>query len=203
MPTSLSLIIPTIGRSSLKLVVNDALAQMRGGDSIVVVWDPINRNQVPDLGDTANQWRDRGVGIWFHQLADPAHDYGCTACDYGIGMANGDYVFFIGDDDRIPPGAFDTIRAGVSKAPDMPHLFAMQHTGRILANSLVCGEVSGQQIVVPRDMAKMPKMTAFNPGELAVSDWRFIQNVEKAWGKIVMHDGLIAILPRMNQGRML
>jgi len=118
-------------------------------------------------------------------------------------MANGDHVFFIGDDDRIPPGALDSIRAGVSKAPDMPHLFAMQHTGRVLANSLVCGEVSGQQIVVPRDMAKMPKMTAFNPGELAVSDWRFIQNVEKAWGKIVMHDDLIAILPRMNQGRML
>ena len=201
MPTSLSLIIPTIRRSTLTRVVQDALEQMQKGDELIIVVDPVNDNEVV-WETTLDALRGPGVGIWTYKLSQPAGDFGCTACDTGIDKALGDYVFFIGDDDRIPPGALDAIREGVKKAPDMPHLFAMRHTGRILSNSLVCGEVSGQQIVVPRDMAKMPKMTAFHPGELMVSDWRFIQNVEKAWGKIVMHDSLIAVLPRMNQGRM-
>lgn len=188
-------------RSTLGTVVKDALSQMHKGDEIIIVVDPINENKVAWSADVDAE-RAPGVGVWVNKLTQPAGDYGCTACDLGIDRALGDYVFFIGDDDRIPPGALSAIRAGVLQAPELPHLFAMQHTRRLLQGSLVCGEVSGQQIVVPRDMSKMPKMAGFHPGEVMVSDWRFIQNVEAAWGKIVMHDSVIAILPRMNQGRM-
>jgi len=200
MSSTLSLIIPTIGRSTLPRVIADAVKQMHKGDSIVVVYDPVHKRPPWEI---ESEERAPGVALWTYVLPKPAGDFGCTACDFGIEKAYGDHVFFIGDDDRVPDGALDTIRAGVSTSPDLPHLFAMQHTGRILANSLVCGEVSGQQIVVPRDMKKMPKMADHRPGELAVSDWRFIQNVEAAWGKIVMHSGIIAVLPRMNQGRMM
>jgi hypothetical protein len=130
-------------------------------------------------------------------------DYGCSALDYGMQLATGDYVFFIGDDDLVAPNAFNIIREAVKLDPGVPHLFAMEHTGRILQGSLECGQVSGQQIVVPRDMAKMPKMADFPPHQVAISDYYFIKEVEKAWGRIVMRPETIAVLPVMNQGRML
>jgi hypothetical protein len=143
------------------------------------------------------------MGIRYLELPERVGDYGCSACDYGIAHARGDYVFFNGDDDITHHEAFNIIREGVKIDPGVPHLFAMEHTGRILKNSLNCGEVSGQQIVVPRDTAKMPKMADFPPYQVAISDYYFIKHVEAAWGKIVIHDQVIATLPVMNQGRML
>jgi len=196
----ISVIIPTIWRSTLNRAVKSAVQEARKGDQIIIVGDGLGLWDDP-LWDSPRPAP--GVLIIVESLPERVGDYGCSACDHGIEIASGDYVFFLGDDDYLAPGAFDTIRRGIAEEPGVPHLFAMQHGYRILEGSLECGEVSGQQIVVPRDMAKMPKMRDFAPGELMVSDWSFIKRVEEAWGKIVMHDEVIAILPKMNQGRML
>ena len=196
----ISLIIPTIWRSTLSRAVKSAVQEARKGDQIIIVGDG------PGLWDDPLWDSPRpapGVLIIVEHLPQRVGDYGCSACDHGIKVATGDYVFFLGDDDYLAPGAFDIIRKGIAEEPGLPHLFAMQHTYQILCGTLDCGAVSGQQIVVPRDMAKMPKMANFPPGELNISDWRFIKNVEEAWGKIVMHEEIISILPKMNQGRML
>jgi len=172
MPVSLSLIIPTIWRSTLAETLRSAVPQGRDRDEILII-------------------------------GDHTGDYGCTACDRGIAMATGTHVFFCGDDDALAPDAFEIIRRGVEKAPDLPHLFAMKYGNGVLRGSFNCGEVSGQQIVVPRDMTKMPKMVSHSPNERDFSDWRFIQNVRSAWGNVVVHEEIIAILTQQNRGRML
>lgn len=193
----LSLLIPTIGRRTAL----EHIFRLRGIED--------TEDEVIFIGDGPNPlsgtFRARSLEsrIRYFELPIKVGDYGCSACDYGIQQAQGDYIFFNGDDDITQPEAFDIIREGVKTDPTVPHLFAMEHTGRILKNSLECGQVSGQQIVIPRDMSKMPKMADFPPGQVGISDYYFIKHCEQAWGKIICHNEVIATLPRMNQGRML
>ena len=194
MPKRLSLIIPTIGRSTLHRAVESAFSQMALGDEVIVVSDGV------DISEERLPWLS---GVCYLRLPTPTGDFGCTPCDEGIKIARGDAVFFLGDDDICAPGAFDAIRAAVEAAPDVPHLFSMTHTGRQLGGTLDCCAVSGQQIVVPRDLTKMPRMAEHTPGERAVSDWVFIIKVHLAWNQqTVFHPEIISILPHMNQGRM-
>ena len=139
--------------------------------------------------------------IIYHELLEKIGDIGCTPCDIGIEKATGDVVFFIGDDDICTEQAFDIIRTGIKNDLTVPHVFAMLHTGHRLAGTIEVGRVSGQQIVVPRDMSKMPKMAACPSKDLQVSDAVFITAVVSSWGTVKFHDGIIAILDRQNHGR--
>jgi hypothetical protein len=196
MAAKLSLICPTIGRSTLDRLVQSVLPQMQDGDELIVVGD----GPQPRAKAIVDQYPQ----VIYDELPVRVGDFGCTPCDHGIAKATGDVVFFIGDDDICALGAFDAIRAAVDAAPDVPHVFAMMHTGRKLTMTIACCNVSGQQIVVPRDMTRMPKMGEFPPQHLPVSDWYFISRVHEAWaGRTMFHDVVIAVLEAMHQGGML
>lgn len=198
----LSLICPTIGRSTLARLMDSVFPQMKPGDEFIVVGDgpqpaafEIIRNHVSHSGHGH---------LAYYETPTKTGDYGCTPADYGVTKAQGDAVFFIGDDDVLDPNAFAVIRAALEGAPNVPHLFAMMHTGRRLGNTLRCCAVSGQQIVIPRNMAWMPKMAEVPPHQMGVSDWVFIDKVHRAWGgQTVFHDEVIAHMERQNSGRML
>lgn len=193
----LSLICPTIGRSTLGDMLRSAQSQMRAGDEVIVVSDGEN----PALDKMiATEF----PTVRYAYLSMRTGDYGCSPCDRGMSIANGDYVFFIGDDDLCGEHAFDYIHAVVDdEQPRVPHLFSMMHTGRYLSNALTPGLVSGQQIVVPRDMERMPRMADCPRECILTSDWHFIERVHVAWGKQTMfHPEVIAILPQQNFGRM-
>ena len=193
MASKLTLIIPTLGRSTLSRAVRSATRYMGPDDQVIVVGDgPLG------IGDQVAE--DGGLYV---EIPVRVGDYGCTPCDLAMNIASGDYVFFLGDDDLCVGDAFDIIREAVEEKPGVPHLFSMLHTGVRLGGTLECSRVSGQQIVVPRDMTRMPKMADCPPNALGVSDWVFIVKVCKEWGKVVFHDDIIAILPVMNQGKML
>ena len=193
----LSLICPTIGRGTLSQLVDSVRSQMHPGDEFIIVGDG------PQPGINA-AGLNAMPGVRYVETPTRTGDFGCTPCDYGIEIATGDLVFFIGDDDVCPEGAFDAIHKGVESDPDVPHIFSMMHTGRKLGNSINCCYVSGQQIVVPRDMSKMPRMADCDPGQIAVSDWVFIDKVHRAWNmRTLFHQEIIAILYNQNNGRML
>lgn len=193
----LSLICPTIGRSTLTRMIDSVLPQMQEGDELVIVGDGPQTN-LNAAGMNAMP------GVRYVETPTKTGDFGCTPCDYGIEIATGDFVFFIGDDDICPEGAFEAIHKGVEVGPPVPHIFSMMHTGRRLGNTVHVCQVSGQQVVVPRDMTKMPRMSDVEPGMIAVSDWVFIDKVHKAWGMhTVFHPEIIAILYNQNNGRML
>lgn len=195
---NISLICPTIGRTTIGYMVATVLPQLKEKDELIIVADG------PIRGVTDEFIRDLASDIpqiIYRKLPHRVGDFGCTPCDVGIRIASGDAVFFIGDDDYLEPDAFEHIRAAVEANPDVPHLFAMMHTGRVLKRSLAACTVSGQQIVVPRDMSRMPTM-ADCPAELiTLSDHVFIEKVDAAWEhRTIMHDEIICTLPQQNHG---
>ena len=197
---SIGLICPTIGRSTLKALYDSVIPQLSSRDYFIVIGDgpqPSAKELLPDL-----LYQNPGKHLWYEELPERVGDYGCTPCMRGIAMANTDLVFFIGDDDLLAEGAFEAIRKGAKEHPHVPLLFRMLHSGRVLGHTLECSSVSGQQIVVPNDKAKMPNMADCPPHQIRVSDWVFIQKVNEAWGnQTVFLDDIIAILPRQNDGR--
>lgn len=196
----LSLICPAMGRSTTGAMIESVSHQLREGDELLIIGD----GPLPELRELVKVHSELFPRVVYLELLDHVGDFGCTPCDFGIAHAQGDYVFFIGDDDLVAPDAIEIIHKYVDEQPDVPHLFAMVHSGRVLGPHLQCGNVSGQQIVVPRDMSKMPLMQDVHPEQRAVSDWIFIEKVHQAWGKsTVFHDEIIAILPRQNHGKML
>lgn len=194
----LTCIIPTIGRSSLYASIMSVLTQLTDEDELLVVGDgvsPTARSQF-----TRAMVACPGKRALYLELPERTNNSGCSPCDYGVERATGDFVWFVGDDDRATAGAVAIIREAVIQAPDAPHLFAMLHLGRILQGTTACGRVSGQQIVVPRDMEKLPKMADY--AALEVSDWEFINKVQYKWGKLEKHGEVIAELTALNRGEM-
>jgi len=191
----LSLICPTIGRSTFARLLKDVLYYIGAEDEFVVVGDgpcPNVREQIEALADA----RFRYV-----ELAVRANDWGCTPCDVGVQNATGDMVWFIGDDDELQSHAFDVVRAGVTGATDKAHIFAMKHTGILMSQSIAFCKVSGQQIVAPRE--NLPKMADYAFTDWYRTDWSFITRTVDKFGGPVYHDEVICLLPQMNQGAML
>lgn len=191
MPT-ISVITPTFGRTTIRACLESVVPQLQEGDEYIVVGD----------GPCPNS---RAICAEFPRatyLETEAHvgDYGCTPIDFGIAHAKGDYVMFLGDDNLPTPDALAIVKAEIIP---VPHLFSMQHSGRILRNSHECAQVDNQQLVVPRDMTKMPKMADVEQQEWICSDWVFVEKVIKAWGSVVYSDKVICVLERQNFGKML
>lgn len=196
---SLSLICPTIGRTTLERLFESVIPQMKDGDEFIIVGD----GMLPDeayhsIGYyLARCWKK----VRYIELPERVGDFGCSPCDKGISEAKGDAIFVIGDDDWTAPGAFDAIRAAVLDRPDVPHLFAMHHTSSTLQGSLTCGLVSSQQMVVPRDMDKMPLMADVTEAQWCVSDWVWMMKVHEAWGeRTIFHQDVIAVLEGQHGG---
>ena len=196
----LSLICPTLGRNSLLPLLKTVVKQLKPGDEFIIVADgPIS----PEATELLTLTPKVCPQVKFIPLPVRIGDYGCTPCDLAIGLAEGDAVFFIGDDDRVADNAFETIRRALIAQPDRPHLFSMYHTNRVLGRTLASCQVSGQQIVIPRDMSKMPKMADVSEDQWLVSDWVFITKVHEAWDRTtVFHDDIIAYLDKQNFGKM-
>ena len=191
----LSVICPTIGRISLLSLIEAYLPQLSANDELLIVGD-------------GPQPRSKAICTslhgFVHYIETPSKtgDFGCTPCDYAIERAKGDYVLFIGDDDLPTKNAIQIIKEGLKNRPDLPHIFAMYHTNRVLLDSVECGFVSGQQIVIPRNLSKMPKMADVPVHQWLVSDWIFINKVVNRWKGVVYHPDVICYLKKQNYGDM-
>ena len=208
MEPTITLICPTIGRSSLSGLVESVAGEMKAGDQFIIASDgpfitpPLFNLDLVAWPAASSTW-DRGIRIT--ESAERKGDFGCTPIMEALrsGMVMGDVVGFIGDDDLLPIGAFEKIRTGVMKHPGVPIIFSMLHQGRLLSNSLEHAQVSGQQLVVPYDMTRMPDMADCPPHLMHSSDWVFIKKVHEAWGcQTAFEDAIICTLPRQNHGRM-
>ena len=185
--STLTCIIPTIGRTTLKRAVDSVLPQLEEQDELIVVADgPIELHCGP-LPDSPI--------LRYFELPERINDMGSTPINYALARAKGDFVWFLADDDACDPQGVASIRARVSEQPHKPHLFSMMHGKRNLSGSTNAGNVSGQQIVVPR--IGCPPMGNEEP-----ADYLFIQACVQKWGEVVKHTEIIAHLDCQRQGRM-
>lgn len=121
MPPTISLVIPTVSRPTLARTLASLRAQpWRAGDSVVLVGD----GPQPVAADLWRQFRLPGLyaetparlGFWGHGARNWVRDRG---------LATGDYLVALDDDDEWTPSALAVIRASLAESPGRPHIFRM------------------------------------------------------------------------------
>lgn len=181
MAVKLSVIIPTLGRDSLKAT----LASCADADEIVVVLDTARGGTMPcELPSNAV----------FAQ-----GDFGVTGGHagraHGVTLATGTHLAFFDDDDVYTPGAIEIMRAN---AADVPVIFRMDHYAHGILwrdKTVRFGNVSTQMFMVPNDPARFGTWEPHVPGiPEPGGDYTFLQGCCDRMGAPVWRDEIIAVL---------
>ncbi len=109
-----SIIIPTVGRDSLKLAVSSALNQTMNAEHYEII--VVNDSGKPLLGDL---WAQNGLV----QLLHTQMHNRCVARNVGAAVAKGDYLCFLDDDDRLLPEALEKFLLLASQNPGADWLY--------------------------------------------------------------------------------
>src|SRR6266496_4116332 len=103
---SLSIIIPTIGRPSLRRTLLSLMPQCTQQDQIIVVADGDQPNGHTFCLEARAQFLN--VHIEYHET-EPLHNWGHHQRQHGLTMATEAHIMSIDDDDIYVPGALDVI----------------------------------------------------------------------------------------------
>lgn len=181
MAVKLSVVIPTLGRPTLK----DTLASCADADEIVVVLDTARGGTLPcELpGNAVFAQGDFGV------------TGGHAGRAHGITLTTGTHLAFFDDDDVYTPGAMDVLRGA---ACDRPVVFKMDHYAHgILWRAPVVefGNVSTQMFMVPNDPSRFGVWDPHIPGlREPGGDYTFLKGCVERMGEPVWRDELVAVL---------
>lgn len=182
-----TVVIPTIGRPSIRAT----LLSIRGQASVawveVVVVADTHRNRDAGLGKIADACREHRAQ--YLELDAGAHDTGSPQLHMGFARARAGWVLNCGDDDMYVPGAFETI-AGVierERTPPGPLMFKVElypNERRGNREPVVLWQerrierfnVTGQGFVCPNDPRRMGRW---------VDDVTFMRET------VALHDGRV------------
>ncbi len=147
----LSIVIPTLGRESLRETFRSILeAGAVSTDEVIVVGD----GEQPRAREICQE-NDGPIRIRYVSARE-TRLFGAHQRNVGLGMATGTHALFIDDDDRYRLGALELVRKVLSKAPDRPHLFRVQAIGGRRDFGILwrdpefrLGNVGSQMIAVP------------------------------------------------------
>lgn len=186
-PPTVSLIIPTIGRETLRGTLQSLVSQpWQPGDEIIVVGD----------GPQSN-----ARGIWsefklklpgrFIETSAPANDWGGTPRNFAMGQASGSHLAALDDDDVWTPTALTSIRQAIVEHPDQPHMFrAKNQEGAVVPSDdrAEVGNVGTPLFVAPNRPDRMGKW-----GTAYTGDFDFISATMARYpeGSLVWHPEVI------------
>jgi glycosyltransferase involved in cell wall biosynthesis len=162
----LSIIVPTVGRSTLARTLQSLSNQPLHADDEVIVCG----------GPACRMTTTQAFGARFIATR-PGNDWGCKERTLAIANATGTHLAFIDDDDWWLPGARAAIADAMQQTPTQPVLFRMQYlTGTTLwlDAQVRCGNVSTQMMLLPNDPARLGKWTRRREGDydfLASMTW--------------------------------
>lgn len=113
----LSVIVPTYGRADdIGPLIDSVLAQDFDDWELVVAEDYSPRRD--EVRAVVDEYRQRvGERIRFHQNQETL-GYDANFRNL-IDLARGDFVFVMGDDDRVAPGAFAAVRDAIARYPNL------------------------------------------------------------------------------------
>jgi glycosyltransferase involved in cell wall biosynthesis len=195
MTASLSIIIPTVGRISLKDTLNSVVPQLVQGDEVLVVADgPVMmaRAMAKELGAS-------------YLETPPTHSWGHAQRNYGMAAAKGKYLAFMDDDDVYLPGALDAMRRAIAEHEGRLFIFRMMYRLSLLwaEPRIAPGNVSTQMYVFPNIPSKLG-VWKDNPDSWngKGGDFLFAQETALHWGAedIVFRKEVIAKLVRHSEG---
>jgi glycosyltransferase involved in cell wall biosynthesis len=153
---TLSIVSPTQGRATLERTIASGRDQLLPGDEwIVVIDDHEMASQV--VIDNIERRIERACGPACVVMTHDAgrHDWGHSQSNYGISVAQGDWLVFQDDDDTFTPGALAAIRRTIGQLPSArPLLFRFRaRWGQLIwaqIGDLRQGRIGGHCLVIPR-----------------------------------------------------
>lgn len=139
----ISWLIPTIGRESLRLVLQDLLAQMQLKDEIFVIGDgpqPEGRAIAEGIDPRVTYLEEGPTRDWGHGLRNKV-----------MPRATGTHIMSLDDDDRVTPSGVGQIKTALARHPETPHMFRMHHINYVVwrQQTISVGNVSTQLIAAP------------------------------------------------------
>lgn len=147
MSVSLSVVVPTIGRPSLRTVLQDLAAELRDVDEVLVVGD----GPQPQAAALVDALAPSASAAFRYFETPPAHFWGNPQRRAAFERSRGTHILSVDDDDRIVIGAIGRVCAALKMKPDRPHLFRFWYRfGLIWSDRKIReGNVSTQMIVFP------------------------------------------------------
>src|SRR5687767_666422 len=147
--TTISIIIPTIGRPILAHLLDETIRQLEDGDEVLVIGD----GPQPEARRIA---AGRDARVRYHET-EATRCWGHPQRNWAMDIASASHLVSFDDDDALVPGALDAIRAAATATPDRPLIFRMRHEAVTLwmTPRLLPGNVSTQMFVVPNVKARL------------------------------------------------
>lgn len=164
---TLSIVIPTAGRPTLRRTLDSIAPQILPGDEVIVCGDTHDG----PLRVTEEIVADYPF-VRYIELDAGGHDWGHAQINAALDLASGDYVLGQDDDDVFTPDAFACIRDRALAYPGQPLMtqfqsywgFVYWHTPGLIAQ----GHVGGHCLVVPNQPGMVGRFTARYEGDF---DW--------------------------------
>lgn len=170
---SISVIIPTLGRPSLRMTLASILdaGLLLRSDEVIVVADG------RETGVEKICW-DFSMKACIRLLeTDESHDWGATQRRLGGVVATRTHLVYLDDDDAMAPGAPELIRTAARKNVEQVLLFRIRHSkhGVLWRTPVVkANNLSTQNIVVPNNKSKLGTW-----GTRYAGDYDFISSTVK------------------------
>lgn len=171
----LSIIIPAIGRQSLKRAIDSYLPTMARDDEIVVVGDgkmDVSREIV---------WAANDKRLIYCETP-PTNVWGAYQVDTGIRIAHGDAIMLCGDDDYGMPNTMDLVHKAIGQAPLTVHIFRYTTQEGYWSSYATIG--MSQTMVAPIWAARYVKH-ADSPGHMG--DIEFVNKIIAVAGDVEFH----------------
>ncbi len=188
MAPSISVVIPTSGRRSLRRTLRRLRREDAGDLEVIVVSDGPQPVAEKIAGRLSRRWPD----LRYHE-GPATHNWGNAQRMAGIERARGSHLMFIDDDDVTVRGAFAAIRREVARNPDRILLFRVKRHGELLwrTPAVAFGNVSTQQVVIPNRPGSVGSWLSRDVYE---SDLDFIRECVALQGEPVWAADVIAIV---------
>ncbi len=147
MTVTISAIVPTAGRETLRRTLLSGVGQLRAGDEIIIAGD------ITDGPLTDTEAMCAEFGVRYVPSTKGVHDWGHSQINHAMKHARGDYLFFNDDDDIFTPDAFASIRdfaSGLDQPAPIMFKFLSQYRIVIWGEPWIeQGYVGGHNFVVP------------------------------------------------------
>jgi glycosyltransferase involved in cell wall biosynthesis len=171
----LSIVIPTIGRSTLSRTL-DSLVQtgLKPNDEILVIGD----GGQPEAERICKVSQEAGLPVVYRECG-PTNCYGNAQREFGQKLATGDAIVYIDDDDEYLNNALSVMREHADEKPENIQIFKFQHRtlGVIWKEQAIrMGNVSTQMVLVPNHQERLGKWPNVYEG-----DYWFIRRTVDNW----------------------
>lgn len=191
--TTLSVIIPTIGRPTLAEALASLVpAGLSADDEVIVVCDGLEL--LDQVGQVVQEAR---LPASARVLAIPrAGDHGHTPRNEAMEEARGDRIVSLDDDDLAEPGAYDRVRQLAAQHPDRPLVLRFEaQDGRVIPyGPYLLKATIGTPAFVPVNRAGRLAPYASEHG----GDWTHIVNTVALQGEPVFDRQIIARCRRVD-----